>query len=301
MLDVLRWKLGMAKKEQSALLPAEDVTMFSAAATPTVDFSILPASDCARLTWIGHSTFLLQHRGCNILTDPIFGGCSPLPIGGLARFSPPGVALEALPPIHHVLISHSHYDHLDEHTIRALGRGTRYWVPERLSEWFRRRGFSNCHELRWWESATLAEGMAIHCVPAQHFSARGLFDRNRTHWCGWVVKSAERSMYFAGDTGYCPLFQEIGRRFGGFDLSMLPIGAYNPRWLMRPMHLDPAAAVQVHLDTASHLSVAGHWGTFRLTDEPLTEPPRLLRQELRTRQIDQQSFRVLRFGESIDV
>jgi len=301
LLGVLAWKLGLAGKEPLPVLSAKYMEVFSAAANQVAPISHAPASDRMRVTWIGHSTFLLQHRGCNILTDPIFGDCSPLPIGGLSRAAPPGLALEALPPIHDVLISHSHYDHLDLRTIRALGREVRYWVPEKLSGWFRRRGFDNCHELRWWESAALAEGMELHCVPAQHFSARGLFDRNRTHWCGWVLKSAERSAYFAGDTGYCPHFLEIGQRFGGFDLSMLPIGAYNPRWLMQPMHLDPAQAVQVHLDTASRFSVACHWGTFRLTDEPMNEPPQLLRQELDARHIEPQTFRVMRFGESIDV
>jgi N-acyl-phosphatidylethanolamine-hydrolysing phospholipase D len=122
-----------------------------------------------------------------------------------------------------------------------------------------------------------------------------------THWCGWALKSSDRSIYFVGDSGYsAPLFQEIGQRLGGFDLALIPIGAYRPRWLMQPMHLDPAEAVQVHLDVASHLSVACHWGTFRLTDEPLSEPPILLRQELAARQIDPNKFRVLRPGESVE-
>ena len=143
--------------------------------------------------------------------------------------------------------------------------------------------------------------MEIHCVPAQHFAARGLFDRNGTHWCGWVVRTSERSVYFAGDTGYCPVFKEIGARFGGFDLALIPIGAYRPRWLMKPMHVDPEEAVQIHLDVRSRGSVAGHWGTFTLTDEPLNEPPLLLQRVLAQRSLPPGEFRVLNFGESIEV
>jgi L-ascorbate metabolism protein UlaG (beta-lactamase superfamily) len=135
--------------------------------------------------------------------------------------------LAELPAIQHVLISHCHYDHLDGPAIRMLVRsypGVHFWLPEGLSGWFHRRGIRNCTELAWGESAQLSDAVSVHCVPAQHGSARTLFDRNRTHWCGWVLESAERSVYFAGDTGYAPIFREIGERFGGFDLAMIPIG-----------------------------------------------------------------------------
>jgi len=209
--------------------------------------------------------------------------------------------LKTCPRIDDVLISHSHYDHLDLPTVRALANTVRYWTPEGLSPWFRRHGIENVSELRWWSSGALSAEIAIHCVPAQHGSGRTPFDRNRSHWCGWVLQSAARTIYFAGDTGYSPSFAEIGERFGAFDLSILPIGAYRPRWLMKPVHMNPADAVQAHLDIHSKLSVACHFGTFRLTDELLDEPPKLLAHVSKTRQIDPGRFIALRVGEPVDV
>jgi N-acyl-phosphatidylethanolamine-hydrolysing phospholipase D len=209
--------------------------------------------------------------------------------------------LRELPLIDDVLISHSHYDHLDAPSIHALGDAVRYWVPVGLSDWFGRRGIHRCTQMGWWESSFLSSDISIHCVPAQHGSGRTPFDRNRTHWCGWVLKSSERTIFFAGDTGYSPSFREIGERFGPIDLAMIPIGAYEPRWLMKSMHLNPADAVQVHIDIKSSLSVACHWGTYRLTDEPADEPPRLLRRELELRHIDSAKFRILQPGETLEV
>lgn len=298
---VLRWKLGLtagsSERHGSKALTGE----FKRSAPPLQLLSDAPLKSHVRLTWIGHSTFLIQHQGINILTDPIFGDCQPIPVGRMRRSTAPGIRFDELPPIHHVLISHSHYDHLDAPTIRALGRDVRYWVPEGLRPWFRRRGLAHCEELVWWQTTNLTDGLTIHCVPAQHGSARTLFDRNRTHWCGWVVKSADRSAYFAGDTGYSPLFAEIGERFGGFDVSMIPIGAYNPRWLMHPVHLDPADAVKVHKDVRSKLSIACHFGTFRLADEPIEEPPALLAHELAKAHVDANRFLALRPGDRIEV
>jgi len=170
-----------------------------------------------------------------------------------------------------------------------------------LSPPLRKRGINSCQDLGWWESGSISEQIAIHSVPAQHASGRGPFDRDKTLWCGWVLQSSERSIYFAGDSGYSPSFREIGQKFGGFDLAMVPIGGYEPRWLMQPMHLNPAEAVQVHIDIGSSLSVACHWGTFRMTDEPLNEPPEVLARELSARHIDPQEFRVLRVGETLEV
>jgi N-acyl-phosphatidylethanolamine-hydrolysing phospholipase D len=298
---VLRWKLGLAAENAETTSGSALQGEYVRQAPPIENLAEAPSKTRIRLTWIGHSTFLIQHQGLNILTDPIFGDCQPVPIGRMRRSTAPGMRFEDLPVIHHVLISHSHYDHLDAPTIRALGNKVRYWVPEGLSAWFRRRGLTHCEELGWWQTAKLSDEVAIHSVPAQHGSARTLFDRNRTHWCGWVVESAERSAYFAGDTGYSPSFREIGERFGGFDVAMIPIGAYNPRWLMHPVHLNPADAVQVHKDVRSRLSIACHWGTFRLADEPLDEPPALLAQELAQEHLDSDKFLALRPGDRIEV
>jgi N-acyl-phosphatidylethanolamine-hydrolysing phospholipase D len=306
---VVRWKLGFSPDKPDSILPPNLRNEL-----PVSSLALLSASPDRgqiRLTWIGHSTFLMQHHGLNILTDPIFGDCQPLPIGRMRRSTEPGIRLEDLPPIHHVLISHSHYDHLDAPAIRALQRranqskspsnGIQFWVPEGLASWFRKRGIAKCHEIPWGQSARLTDGIHIHSVPAQHGSARTLFDRNRSHWCGWVLQSPERTAYFAGDTGYAPIFRDIGARFGGFDLSLIPIGCYNPRWLMQPVHLNPVEAVQVHLDVQSRLSVACHWGTFRLADEPLNEPPALLAQALASHHIDASRFLALQPGHAIDV
>jgi len=302
LLDVLRWKLRLGPRE----LPPPglpNLPPYSPQLRPC-EKPDLNAADPKRLqlTWIGHSTFLIRHRGKSILTDPIFGNCgTPVPFVTLRRTSSPGLPFALLPAISDVLISHSHYDHLDRPTLKSLADGPNYWLPGGLAKWFHQQKIYRCHELDWWQSTTLADGIEIHCVPAQHFAARGLFDRNRTHWCGWVVRTSDRSVYFAGDTGYCPVFKEIGARFGGFDLALIPIGAYRPRWLMRPMHVDPDEAVQIHLDVRSRQSVASHWGTFTLTDEPLNEPPVLLQRLLAQRSIPAGEFRVLDFGETIEV
>jgi len=227
--------------------------------------------------------------------------CSPVPIARLRRLNPPGVPFEDLPPIDFVAISHSHYDHLDVPTVRRLGNSPRYWVPAGLRPWFSRHALTQVEEFNWWQSTKVAGDFEVHCVPAHHFSARTPFDRNRTLWCGWVFRSASRCICFAGDTAYAPHLEEIGSRFGPMDLAMIPIGAYNPRWVMRSVHMNPAEAVQAHRDLGSRQSVACHWGTFRLTDEPVGEPPILLRRELAAQQIPPQQFRTMALGETLVV
>jgi Predicted Zn-dependent hydrolases of the beta-lactamase fold len=297
---LLRWKLGLARESASVLFPGAPEPRDEAKGRLTSVTCPL-ASHEVRLTWIGHSTFLVQHQGLNILTDPIFGDCQPIPLGGMRRAQSPVPSIENLPAIDFVFISHSHYDHLDLPSLRALGGKVQFWVPTGLSKWFAKRKLGPCHELGWWESSKLTHGITLHCVPAQHGSRRHLFDRDRTLWCGWVLKSATNSIYFAGDTGYSASFREIGAKFGGVDLAMIPIGAYRPRWLMQPMHLSPEEAVQAHIDLQSRLSIACHWGTFRMADEPLDEPPVMLRNELDDRCIESTEFRVLRIGQSIRI
>jgi N-acyl-phosphatidylethanolamine-hydrolysing phospholipase D len=299
LLDVLAWQFGLRHAEESSLT-SKILSPYQPQIWPERKLRAV-SSNGVQITWIGHSTFLIQFGDRSILTDPIFGNCQPLPLSRLRRVVPPGLKYAELPRIHDVLISHCHYDHLDSPTIKRLGNSPRYWLPAGLKPWFHRRGIENCVELEWGQSAQVAGDLQIYCVPAQHFAARGPFDRDRTHWCGWVLRSSRRTVYFAGDTGYCPIFREIGERFGGFDLAMIPIGAYRPRWLMRPIHVDPFEAVQIHLDIRSRQSIACHWGTFRLTDEPLNEPPALLRQALSERRLPPDQFRSLQFGEPITV
>jgi N-acyl-phosphatidylethanolamine-hydrolysing phospholipase D len=305
LLDVLRWKLGWGAREAKRSLPEPFPAGALSPVSPDLNRLRTPEPAQIQLTWIGHSTFLIQHGGRNMLTDPIFGDClTPFPGVRLRRGAPPGLMPEQLPPIHHVLISHCHYDHLDLPTVRRLNgpqHAARFWLPSNLGGWFRRKRVFRFQELAWWQSAKMEADMEVVSVPAQHFAARGPFDRNRTHWCGWLVRHAGRTIYFAGDTGYSPGFRQIGERFGGVDLALIPIGAYRPRWLMKPMHADPFEAVKIHQDVHSRFSVAGHWGTFRLTDEPPAEPPALLQVALAEQKLSPRDFVWLRPGETISL
>jgi len=253
------------------------------------------------LTWVGHSTFLLQLGGLNLLTDPHFTGrASPLSFAGPARLAPPGLDFADLPAIDLVLVSHNHYDHLDEGSVRRIAREhpqAQFVVPLGLAAWFRARGIERVSELDWWQSVQLGEA-DVSAVPVQHFSGRGLHDRDATLWCGFVLQLAGRKVFFAGDSGYSRDFADIAERYAPLDLSLLPIGAYDPRWFMGPVHVDPAGAVRIHQDLRSRLSVAMHWGTFRLTAEPLDEPPRLLAEALSAAGIAADRFTVFRHGET---
>jgi N-acyl-phosphatidylethanolamine-hydrolysing phospholipase D len=172
-------------------------------------------------------------------------------------------------------------------------------VPLNVRRWFTTRGIRNVIECDWWDTHA-EKGMRFHCVPAQHFSGRAPWsDRNKSLWCGWVIDAPEGRVYFAGDTGYGPLFREIGARLGPMRLSLIPIGAYSPRWFMRGVHVDPAEAVQIHRDVRSQRSIGMHWGTFRLTSEPPAEPPIYLAHAAAAAGLAAGEFSVLRFGETI--
>ena len=235
------------------------------------------------VTWIGHATVLLQLGGLNILTDPVWSErASPLQFTGPRRWVAPGVAFDALPPIDLVLLSHNHYDHLDDRTIRRLVERwpeSRWLTPLGLARFVHARGARHVQELDWWQETHVGSSM-VACTPAQHFSARGLADRNATLWCGWSLALGERRVFFAGDTGYHPEFGRIAARYGPFEVALLPVGAYEPRWFMRPVHMNPEDAVGAFRDLCAHthgsahtVMVPIHWGTFKLTDEPMDEPP----------------------------
>ena len=228
-----------------------------------------------RVTWIGHATTLVQIAGVNILTDPIFSArCSPVAFAGPQRKVPAVPAFENLPRIDAVLISHNHYDHLDKDTIKKLGYGPRYFVPLNVGTLLRNFGIKDEYitELDWWETAEF-RGLKFHCTPTQHFSGRGLHDANQMLWCSWAVSGENQRFYFAGDTGYFPGFKEIGEKLGPFDLAILPIGAYLPRWFMSPVHVNPPEALQAFLDVRGEHMLAVHWGTFDRADVLLDQPP----------------------------
>jgi N-acyl-phosphatidylethanolamine-hydrolysing phospholipase D len=228
------------------------------------------------VTWVGHATLLVQQGHQTFLTDPIWSDTpSPVSFVGPRRFVAPGLRIEDLPPIDFVLISHNHYDHLDLRTLEALAERrpeTTFFVGIGNGDLLREAGIGNVDELEWGETRTRG-GVTIHCLPAQHWSQRGLGDERRALWASWAVTDAERRFYFGGDTGYFSGFEAIGRALGPFDLAALPIGAYEPRAMMRESHLNPEEAVRAGIDLGARRMLGMHFGTFDLSDEPLTEPP----------------------------
>jgi L-ascorbate metabolism protein UlaG (beta-lactamase superfamily) len=254
------------------------------------------------LTWIGHASFLLQVGGVNVLTDPhLTGRASPLSFAGPPRQVQPPFDFDTLPHADVVLISHNHYDHLDLGTVKALNRQRggppMFFVPLGLKDWFARQGIGKVTELDWWDSAAYM-GLQLTLAPVQHWSARTLWDRNTTLWGAWVVEHPRLRFFFGGDFGYSPDLADIGRHFGHIDLAALPIGAYEPRWFMSVMHVNPDEAVQAQRDLNARYAVAMHWGTFRLTDELLDEPPRKLAAALTRAGVAPERFFVMKHGET---
>ena len=265
------------------------------AATPA------PLGDAlAVVTFIGHSTFLIQTAAGNILTDPMYSQrAGPMNRIGPRRVRQPAVAFDDLPPIAMVLISHNHYDHCDRRTLRRLAERFDPLVVTPLGNrpLLRSAGVRRIEELDWWDEARTAP-LPTTLTPAQHFSARTPFDRNRALWGGFVIALAEARIYFAGDTAYASFFPAIRDRLGPIDLALLPIGAYEPRWFMRAVHMNPDEAVRAHLDVGAAMSIGMHFGTFQLTKEGIDEPLRALDQARRASQVLPSAFRTLRFGES---
>jgi N-acyl-phosphatidylethanolamine-hydrolysing phospholipase D len=261
-------------------------------------------SESPQITWIGHSTFLIQYQGVSILTDPIMSDrASPVSFAGPQRLVPMPIQLEQLPDIDYVIISHNHYDHLDSETISQLGSSTQFLVPLKLKPWFVELGIeaSKVHEFDWWQQASYG-ALTVTATPSQHWSARGLFDRNKTLWAAWHFNIGDFSLWFAGDTGYNDIqFKEIGERFDGVDVALIPIGAYAPRWFMKDQHVNPEEAVKMHLDVRAKQSFGMHWGTFQLTAEEFFEPKEKLALALTTQKIDMDLFRTLSIGETVEM
>jgi len=262
-----------------------------------------PALDGASavLTFIGHATFLIQTAAGNILTDPMYSGrAGPLNVFGPRRVRQPAVRFEDLPPIATVLLSHNHYDHCDLRTLGTLAKRFDPVVVTPLGNGalVRSSGIRRVEELDWWQDAA-ASILPITVTPARHFSARGPLDRNRALWGGFVLAPRGKRIFFAGDTAYGPLFRDIRQRLGPIDLALLPIGAYEPRWFMQAVHMNPAEAVQAHIDLEASESVGMHFGTFQLTAEGIDEPLRALDDARRARNVPPSRFRTLGFGDSM--
>lgn len=250
----------------------------------------------ARLTWLGHSSFLVQLDDRSILLDPVLHDRMG-PLGLVGRNVPPALKPEQLPHIDAVLVSHNHYDHMDLPTLRAVRAAV---VSGLGNDAFLGREGIACAPLGWWQSVHVG-AVAVTFVPAQHFSQRGFGDRDRTLWGGFVVRGSSATLYHAGDTGTFSGFREIGRRFPDIDAALLPIGAYDPRWFMKAVHLDPEEALAAFEDLGAKTFVAMHWGTFKQTDEPLDEPPLRLEAERARRGIAKARVRVLAVGETLEI
>ena len=312
---LLKWKLDAARS--GAPRPP-------AAPTPTVkaDLEFIHANARAgamamqpAITWIGHASVLAQLGGLSILTDPVFSErVSPLGFIGPKRHVAPGLALAELPHIDLVLISHNHYDHLDDASVRALaaqpGGSPLFVVPLGLKAWLAQRGIDRVVELDWWQAHSVASAagpVEVVLTPVQHWSGRGLNDRLQTLWGGFAVFAPDLHLFFTGDTGYSKDFADIRERFaprqsaslgGGFDIALVAIGAYEPRWFMAEQHVNPAEAVQIHLDLAAKRSLGVHWGTFELTDEPLDAPPQELIAARLDKGVADDRFFVIAIGET---
>ena len=307
--DLFRWQYQ--RLTQGLPPPPKTPTPSVAPDVAFVQNNANPRAMQSAITWIGHATMLVQTNGLNVLTDPIFSErASPVQSFGPRRAQAPGLSLEQLPPIDVVLISHNHYDHLDKNTVLALAdraqAATLFIVPLGVKAFFADLGITNVKELDWWDS-TSVKGVEFHFTPVQHWSARGVGDRSQTLWGGWAVFGPATHWYFSGDTGYSQDFQDTQKRFadrqtpaqgGGFDLALIAVGAYEPRWFMKEQHVNPAEAVQIHQDLKAKRSIGVHWGTFELTDEPLDQPPQDLALALRERSLAPDAFTVMAIGET---
>jgi L-ascorbate metabolism protein UlaG (beta-lactamase superfamily) len=256
-----------------------------------------------RVTFVGHATVLVQLEGLNVLTDPVWSErVSPLRFAGPRRRRPPGLRLEDLPPIDLVLVSHNHYDHLDLATLRTLSKAHAPRILTGLGNelLLRKKRIPRGEALDWWSETEVGPGVRVVGVPARHFSNRGIVDQDATLWMGFALVGPAGVVYFAGDTGFGPHFQQIRDRLGPPRLALLPIGAFLPQWFMSPVHVSPEEALEAHRVLGARTSVAIHWGTFPLADDAMHDPPeRLARAAAGTP--DSERFWVLGHGEGRDV
>ena len=287
---VLRWQLGL-HHEKRPRTPGTGVPV----PVHANDGRALRKASLDTLTWIGHASFLIQLGGKSALIDPVM---SPTIAAFIRRNVAPGLSWAALPKIDLVLVTHNHRDHMDLPTLRRLGPGPVYAVPRGLGRAFERAGLRRVVEMQWWQQEEI-EGLNVSFVPAEHWSRRGLLDTNASWWGGYVIERGGLRVYHAGDTAWFDGFAQIGARCGAIDAAMLPIGAYAPRWFMQSQHMDPADAVRAYSALGAARFIAMHWGTFKLTDEDLREPPELLRQTWEREQLAPASLAIPAIGETL--
>lgn len=263
--DLLKWQFSRAQPTWPAWIENT--------ARPALPPTLGPR-ECA-VTFVGHATFLLQFDGLNVLTDPIWSDrCSPVSWAGPKRVRAPGLDFAALPRVDLVLLSHNHYDHLDLPTLKRLQATHRPLIVTTLGNrsFLQAEGLDSVVELDWWQSHEPKPGVKVTVTPAQHFAARGFTDRFKTLWGGFSLETPAGKVWFAGDSGYFDGFKQIGEKLGPFDLALIPIGAYEPRWFMEPVHCTPAEAIQIHRDVRAQHSLAMHFGCFPLADDSFDQP-----------------------------
>ncbi len=258
-----------------------------------------PPPGHAAITFIGHASFLIRIAGGpTLLTDPVWSErCSPLAFAGPRRARPPGLAIEAVPPVDAVLLSHNHYDHLDVRTLRLL-RPPRIVTGLGNAPILARNGIHGAEELDWWGETRIGEARITY-LPAHHFSARAIGDRGRALWGGFAIRTPAGAIFFTGDTAYGGHLAQIGAEAGPFAIGLIPIGAYEPRWFMRQVHMNPEEAVRARADAGVRTAIAMHFGTFKLTQEGIDEPARALAEAREAAGLPPGAFIVPRFGETI--
>lgn len=295
--DLLRWRF---RSRNLPAWPAEYPGLPPDKPPPRVEGSAL------RTTFVGHATFLVQTQGVNLLVDPVWSErASPVGFAGPKRVNAPGVAFEDLPALDAILLTHNHYDHMDMATLTRLARENPCPIITPLgNDSILRKAIRTVEARAYdWGDVVDVAGVAVHLTPAQHWSARGLYDRRMALWCGFVLETAAGAVYIAGDTGYGDgaIFRDIFRKYGAARLALLPIGAYAPRWFMREQHVDPEEAVRIFEDVGAREALGCHWGTFRLTDEAIDEPAQRLAAALEQAGIAPERFRAARPGEVLSI
>ena len=286
--DLIRWQRNQKKPILSSIDLSDEWKL--------VDFE----KSNNFMIWIGHSTFLIKKNNLVILTDPVFSErASPFKRLGPKRLIPPAISLNELPKIDVVTISHNHYDHLDIRSLKKLSKlnpNLIFLIPKGDIDIFNKKNIGNVKEFVWWEEISI-DDLIFTFTPVQHWSARGLFDRNESLWGGWFIKSNDYSLYHAGDTGYSNDFIETQKRLGSPKYAFLPIGAYDPEWFMAASHVNPEDSIRIMKDLGAEFSFGMHWGTFTLTAEDTLEPPQRLKEALNNDKLD--NFITLKPGEVV--